>query len=315
VNTKALEMSSVMSGQNDASAAIFIPEDVRYALLQFAPPGTIVWPRAQVWPMTTDNINWPKLVQDITVGSEDFFGNVILTWTEEGGEKQETRPQFETLRLTCHELSAYTEVTDVLLEDSAINLGNLLTQLFQGAYWHYTDRIFLQGMGATRPLGVLNDPGVNTVNRVTANKVQYEDMINLSTAHPSLFDRDSVWFMSKSCFNSLRKQKDDVGQPVIQLGEGYNNFGEGIAGFAIGYPIILSDYKTSALGTTGDIMLGNWKHYFIGERKSISIEMSKHAVFRHNRTAFRCSARLGGIPEEPKAFTVLSSTADASQAS
>lgn len=311
-----LAMSDTVSAQTDASAALFVPEDVRYALLQFAPPGTIVWPRAQVWPMTTDNINWPKLVQSITDDSnENFFGNVALTWTEEGGEKPDTKPEFETLRLTCHELSAYTEITDVLLEDSAINLGNLLTQLFQGAYWHTTDKVFLNGMGGTRPLGVLNHPDVNTVNRVTASRVQYEDLINMSTAHPAIFDKDSVWFMNKSCFNSLRKQKDDNGQPVIALGQGYNDFGEGIAGYALGYPIVISDYKTSALGSTGDIVLGNWKHYFIGERKSISIEMSKHAVFRNNRTAFRTSGRIGGLPEEAKAFTVLQSTADASQAS
>lgn len=310
-----LAMTNVMSGQDDTSAAMFIPEDVRYALLQFAPPGTIVWPRAQVWPMTTDNINWPKLSQDLTVGSEDFFGNVVLNWTEEGGEKPNTKPEFDTLRLTCHEISAYTEVTDVLLEDSAINLGNLLTQLFQGAYWHGTDKTFITGMGGGRPLGVLSDPNINSVSRVTASKVKYEDLINLSTTHPSIFDKDSVWFMSKQCFNSLRKQKDEQGQPVIQLGQGYNDFGEGIAGYALGYPIIMSDYKTPAIGTAGDVVLGNWKHYFIGERKSISIEMSKHAVFRNNRTAFRCSARIGGIPEESKAFTVLSATADASQAS
>jgi len=310
-----LAMTSTVSGQDDSSAALFIPEDVRYALLQFAPPGTIVWPRAQVWPMVSDNINWPKLVQTLESDSEDFFGNVVLGWTEEGGEKPDTRPTFDTMRLTCHELSAYTEITDTLLEDSAINLGNLITQLFQGAYWHGTDKVFLTGMGTTRPLGVLNDPNINSVNRVVANRLVYEDLLNMSTEHPSLFDRDSVWFMSKACFNSLRKQKDDSGQPVIQLGEGYNNFGEGVAGYALGYPIVMSDYKTKALGTTGDVVLGNWKHYFVGERKAISIEMSKHAVFRNNRTAFRCSARIGGMPEEPKAFTVLNATADATQAS
>lgn len=316
VTKDPLPMADTVSGQTDASAALFIPEDVRYALLQFAPPGTIVWPRAQVWPMTTDNINWPKLVQSITDdANEDFFGNVVLSWTEEGHEKPDTKPTFETLRLTCHEISAYTEVTDILLEDSAINLGNLLTQLFQGAYWHSTDKVFLNGMGGSRPLGVLNHPDVNTVNRVTANTLKYEDLINISTAHPSIFDKDSVWFMNKACFNSLRKQKDDNGQPVIALGDGYNDFGEGIAGYAIGYPIVISDYKTAALGTTGDVVLGSWKHYFIGERKTISIEMSKHAVFRYNRTAFRCSGRLGGVPEEAKAFTVLQATADSSQAS
>lgn len=313
VQTKALDIGDVMRVADDSSAGLFVPNDVRYALLQFAPPGTIVWPRAQVWPMTTDNIQWPKLYQDLaTAGSEEFFGNVIMTWTEEGRAKTKTRPEFGTLSLDCHEISAYTEVTDILLEDSAINIGNLLIQLFQGAYWHYTDKVFLTGFGGTRPLGVLNDPNVWTQNRVISSKVVFQDLLNMSSKLPPMFDSGAVFMMAKSVFNSLRKQVDDNGQPVIQLGDGYNNFGEGIAGYILGYPVIMSDYKTSALGVTGDVVLGNWKHYFIGERSSVKMEMSRHVAFQENRTAFRASARLGGIPEEPKAFVVLQSTADAS---
>jgi HK97 family phage major capsid protein len=310
VETKALAITDTMRSQEDAGGGLFVPEDIRYALLQFAPPGTIVWPRAQVWPMTTQSIQWPKLEQDLTAGSEEFFGNVLLSWTEEGRQKPDTRPSFTTLGLDCHEISAYTEVTDILIEDSAINIGNLLVQLFQGSYWHHTDQQFLQGMGNTRPLGVLNDPNINVVPRVEATRVRFEDLLNMSTALPPMFDSGAVWMMKKACFNSLRKQKDDIGHPVIQLGQGYNDFSEGIAGYILGYPVVMSDYKTAALGSRGDVVLGDWKHYFIGERTGIKMEMSRHVAFEYNRTAFRASARLGGIPEQPKAFVVLDSTVD-----
>jgi len=315
VETKALDISDVMRSTEDAGGGLFVPEDFRYAMLQFAPPGTIVWPRAQVWPMTGPNIKWPRLVQDLTEGEEEFFGNMIVTWTEEGGEKPETRPQFDILSLDAHEISAYTEITNVLIEDSAINLGNLLVQLFQGTYWYQTDREFLRGFGNTRPLGVLNDPNIGSVDRVTASRVRYEDLLNMSTALPPMFDAGACWMMSKACFNSLRKQKDENGQPVIQLGLGYNDFSEGVAGYVLGYPVVVSDYRTARLGYRGDCVLGDWKHYFIGERTGITVEMSRQAgeVFRQNRTAFRASGRLGGIPEQPKAFVVLDDTADANQ--
>jgi HK97 family phage major capsid protein len=308
---KALDLTDTIRAGDDSSAGLFVPEDIRYALLQFAPPGTIVWPRAQVWPMTTDNIQWPKLVQDLTTDSEDFFGNVVLTWTNEGESKTKTKPEFTTLSLNCHELSAYSEVTDQLLEDSAINIGNLLVQLFQGAYWHQTDKVFLQGWGSGQPLGILNDPNIHTVDRVISGRVGFQDLLNMSSELPPMFDAGAVWFMSKEVFNNLRKQTDNQGQPVIQLGEGYNNFGEGVAGFILGYPVVMSDYKTASLGSNGDVLLGDWKHYFVGERKTVSVEMSRHASFQHNRTAFRCKSRLGGIPEEPKAFVMLNAASDA----
>jgi|GEM_PF-3556855 len=310
VATKALSITDVIRSTEDATGGLFVPDDVRYAMLQFAPPGTIVWPRAQVWPMTTQSIQWPKLKQDLTAGSEDFFGNVQMTWTEEGHEKTETHAQFGTLGLTCHELSAYTEVTDTLIADSAINIGNLLVQLFQGTYWHFTDRSFLRGMGNIQPLGVLNDPKVRTVKRILANKLRYEDLLNMSTDLPPMFDADAVWMLTKAAFNNLRKQKDDNGQPVIQLGMGYNDFGEGIAGYILGYPVVMADYKVNALGQRGDCLLGSWKHYFIGEREGVKMEMSRHTAFQYNRTAFRASARLGGICEEPNAFVILSDEVD-----
>lgn len=308
--TKDVTVSDAMSSQDDSSAGLFVPEDIRYALLQFAPPGTIVWPRAQVWPMTTDKIQWPKLVQDLTQGSESFFGNVELTWTEEGGSKTNTTPEFTTMALECHEVSAFAPVTDQLLQDSAINIGNLLVQLFQGAYWHGTDRKFLQGMGGSEPMGILNAPNIGSTDRLVANRIGWRDLINMHSQLPPMFDANAVWMMKKSVFNSLRKEVDDNGQPVIEVGQGYNNFGEGIAGYCIGLPVVMSDYKTSDLGSTGDVVLGDWKHYFIGERKTISVEMSRHFLFRQNMTAFRASARVGGTPEQEKAFVVLNAAAD-----
>ena len=308
--TKALDLADTMRSGDDSSAGLFVPDDIRYALLQFAPPGCIVWPRAQVWPMTSDNIQWPKLKQTLTDGSEDFFGNVVMTWTEEGDQKTDTKAEFGSLALDAHELSAYTEVTDILLADSAINIGNLLVQLFQGAYWHYTDKVFLNGMGGTRPMGVLNHPGVTHIDRVEAGRVRFEDLLNMSSELPNMFDAGAVWMMKKEVFNSLRKQKDDNGHPVIALGDGYNDFSQGVAGYIIGYPVIMSDYKTAALGSEGDVVLGDWKHYFIGERATISVEMSRHVAFRHNRTAFRCTSRLGGNVEQEKAFVVLNAAAD-----
>lgn len=308
---KALAMDAVMSSQVDAHGGSFVPEDIRYTLLQFAPPGTIVWPRAQVHPMAGPSILWPKLKQDITTaGAEEFFGNVIMTWTEEGGEKTDTMAEFGQLALTAHELSAYTELTDVLIEDSAINIGNLLVQLFQGVYWHFTDRSFLRGMGNVQPLGILNDPKIRVQKRVEANRLRFEDLLNMDGKLPPMFDANAVWMMAKPTFNNLRKQKDDNGRPVIDLGQGYNDFGEGVAGYILGKPVVMGDYKVNALGTRGDVVLGDWKHYFIGEREGVKMEMSRHYVFKHNRTAFRAASRLGGIPEEPNAFVILSDEVD-----
>lgn len=306
--TKTVDVSTAMSSADDSSAGLFVPEDVRYALLQIAPPGTVIWPRAQIWPMVTDKIQWPKLVQD--PDNDNWFGGVQLRWTNEGGTKQTTTPQFTMLTLECHELSGLAPVTDQLLQDAAVNIGNLLVQLFQGAYWHWTDKYFFQGQGGAQPMGILNAPNIPIIPRITEGRVGFRDLLNMQSQLPPMYDANAIFMMEKEVFNSLRKEVDSNGRPMIDVGIGYNNFGEGVAGYAAGVPIVMSDYKTSALGAKGDVVLCDPKHYFVGERKTLSVEMSRHFYFDQNMTAFRCSARVGGTVEQEQAFVILDSTAD-----
>ncbi len=305
---KDAAITDAIRAADDSSAGLFVPEDIRYALLQIAPPGTVVWPRAQVWPMTTEKISWPKLVQD--PDNNSWFGGVQVYWAEEAQTLVNTKPEFTMMSLEAHQIAAMCPVTDQLLADSAINIGNLLVQMFQGAYWHVTDRSFFQGLGATQPMGLLQTPNVPAISRVTAGRVGYKDLLNMSTQLPPMYDANACFFMKKECFNALRKETDSQGRPVIDLSAGYNVFSEGVAGYAAGYPIVMSDYKTSDMGEKGDVVLGDMKHYFVGERKSVSVEMSRHYYFNQVMTAFRCVARVGGTVEQEKAFVLLDSTAD-----
>jgi len=279
--------------------------------VQYDTEPAVVWPRATIWPMSTDKLGMPKLKQrpDFDSDAFDHFAGVSFTWTDEGGEKTETEPDFEFLELIAHELSGYTEITDTLIEDSAINIMNFITNLFRRAYVWTTDRVFIRGNGARQPLGIVQDPAVLTVNRQTANAVVYLDLLNMDSKLPSVFDSGAVWMASKKTLNSLRGQVDTNGQPVLQQ---YYHTGPGGVGmsqvmYMLGYPVVKSDAKTYDLGTKGDLILGNWSWYYIGDRKRFTMDASKHYKFRNNKTALRVCGRLDGQAAFPEAFVVLDS--------
>lgn len=311
IKSKGRIVDKVLEEQSDPAGGYLIPEEFQAVLVQYDTEPAVVWPRATIWPMNTDKLGMPKLKQrpDDDSDAFDHFAGVSFVWTDEGGEKTETEPEFEFLELIAHELSGYTELTDTLIEDSPINIMNFLTGLFRRAFVWTTDRTFIRGNGARQPLGIANDPAVLTVNRQGANTFVYADALNMDTKLPSVFEAGAVWMMGKDTLNNLRGQVDTIGQPVLQqfYHPGPGGIGMKQIDVMLGYPIIRADNKVYTLGTKGDVILGNWAWYYIGDRKRFTMDTSSHYKFRTNKTAIRVIGRLDGQAAFPEAFVILDS--------
>ena len=302
-------IAKLLQENADPQGGYLVPEEFIAQMVQYDTEPAIMWPRATIWPMTTDKVGFPKLEQrpDEDAADFDHFAGIVWTWTEEGAEKEETEPTFAFLELIAHEIAGYTQLTNTLIQDSSINIMNFITGLFRKSYIWYTDRSFIRGNGAGAPLGIVPDPAVLRVPRQTANQFDWQDALAMDSKLPSVFKTGAVWFIHSKVMNNLRGQVDNNGLPVLQQ---FYHTGPGGIGMSqitmlLGYPIVLSDGKTYALGTTGDVILCNPKWYFIGDRRRFTIDTSEHYLFRHNRTAIRVCGRLDGQPAFSEAFVIL----------
>jgi len=313
VNSRGRIVGKVLQEMEDPDGGYLVPEEFRAVMVMYDAEPAIVWPRATIWPMGTDKLGMPKLAQrpdGIENDDYDHFAGVSFTWTDEGGTKTETEPDFEFIELVAHELSGYTAITNILLDDSAINLMNFLTQLFRSAWVWQTDKAFVRQDGANKPLGVVYDPLILTVNRQTAGTVTYQDLNEMWRTLPAPFDAGAVWFMNKNVISDIRNERDPVGALLLQ--QTYQSISDSYQFTIFGMPVIASDGKTYQIGTKGDVILGNWKYYYIGDRQDFRFESSTHYLFRSNKTALRVSSRLDGQPAIPEAFVVLDDVYSAS---
>lgn len=301
------QVSKLLSEGVDTAGGFLVPEEFNAIMIMYDVEPTGVWQRATVWPMRGEKISFPKLLQnpDVDDGSFDHFAGVSFAWTEEGGEKAATQPEFGLVEMIVHELSGYTEVTNILLDDSVLNLMNYLTNIFRAAWYWITDKSFLDGTGGKKPLGIINDPQVLTIQRDSANDVTVDDLLNMDAKLPAVFDQSAVWFYSKKVRAKIRGQKVSNSSKELVLQEMYNNLADGYISTILGRPAILMDGKIPALGTAGDVILGDWKWYYIGFRQDFVMDSSRHYAFRNNRTALRCSGRVDGQAAMPQAFVVL----------
>lgn len=292
-----------MTVSSNTSGGFLVPEEFEASIIQYREPTNIVWPRATIVPMATDTLLWPKLGQISTGSNVNHFAGVVFNWTEEAAAKTETQPTFENITLQAKELSAYTQISDTLLADSPINLINFLTDLFRRAWMWTTDKVYVDGDGAGKPLGVIEDPQVIMVNRAGAGAVTLTDISNMYEQHPTHFMNGAVWFMNKVIEARLLNERSTTNDLLLR---NMISIKEGRINTLKGHPIILSDNKTPAIGTKGDVILGNWRDgYYIGRRQGVTIARSEHVAFINNMTTIRATGRVAGLPAQPKAFVIL----------
>lgn len=296
----------------DPLGGYLVPEEFAATMVQYDTSPAVIWPRATIWTMNSDKLGMPKLAQrpDKDAADWDHFAGVVFTWTQEGVSKTPTHPGFEFLELVAHELSGFTAVTDILLEDSTLNIMNFLTGLFRRAWIWFTDKSFFRGNGSRQPMGIIPDPAVLTVNRAVAGSVTYADVLAMDTKLPSVFDQGAIWICSKDVMNSLRGETDAGGQPLLQqfYHTGPGGIGMGQINMMLGHSIVMADQKTQVLGVRGDIILCNPIWYYIGDRKRFVMDISKDFLFQSNQTAIRVTGRLDGQCAIPEAFVVLDIT-------
>lgn len=275
-----------------ASGGFLVPTEENNTLLNWTMTGDnmVVESRATVIPMRRRAIRIPALNQGgTTAGQPHWFGGVIVQWTEEAGEKPETEPSFRQIELVAHKLTCYTEASDELLDDSAVSLEALLTQLFRDATLWYRQNAYINGSGAGMPLGVLNSPATITHQPHTANALNVSDFAGMLSKFQGT---NPVWFMNRQWMSDLLQVNGPSGNASYVF---INNIREGVGNTLLGYPLFFVE-QMPAPGQDGSVLLADWSKYLIGDRQATTIDSSKHFKFRNDMTSWRCVSRVDGQP-------------------
>lgn len=274
-----------------AQGGFLVPEDYRPQLLQAMHEESIVLPRANRITTTRDRVVFPVLNQTGTsTGNSNFHGGVAVEWTAEAAAKPQTEPTFKQLTLTPHKLTAFSLASDELLEDSAIALEQLLTNLFGMNLAWKADYAFLQGDGVGKPLGVINSGAAKTVTRAGGgNDFEYADAVAMYEGMLSSSRGRAVWVMNQSVMSDL-----------LQLGDGTNNIlvtnaAANVPMSLFGRPVLFTE-KLPASGTQGDVIFCDFSQYMVVENGGLSVESSIHYKFINDQTTWRAVYRVDGSP-------------------
>ena len=245
--------------------------------------------------------------------------SVSVGWVNEAGAKGGTNPTFGLVTQTLKKLAAIIPFTEELLEDSAINLTQLVAQLFAEAVAKEEDLQFFNGTGSPWT-GILNNGSVNIVALGAGedmSDITADDLLDMIDKTPAGALSGAKFYLHRHALSYIRKLKDITsGQYIFQQP------GNGLPGTIWNYPYELveacPDKTAGAAANKGIIAFGNLKLAAIfGDKQQIRAKLLDQATVtdgdgstvlnlaEQDMVALRLEERVGYVLALPKAITIL----------
>lgn len=310
VQAKLTRIRNAFSSTVPSEGGFLIPETLRAELLRVALESSVVRQRARVIPMETLRVPFPAV--DATSNASSVFGGIIGYWTEESGTLTQSSASFSRIVLEAKKLTAYTQIPNELISDSALSFQAFIDQLFPEALAWYEDIAFLKGTGVGEPFGALSTSNAAVIAVAkeagqAADTIVWENIVKMyARMLPGSLSR-AVWVVSPDTFPELATMALSVGTggSAIWL----NNGAAGPPMTILGRPVVVTEKATAVLGDQGDISFVDFGFYLIGDRQVMSASSSPHFKFQTDETAYKIIQRVDGRPWLQSAVTPQNSSA------
>lgn len=297
-----LKNAAASSGE-PASGGFLVPEAFRAELLSLSLEASVVRPRARIVPMETSRVIYPYI--DDTSHATNVFGGVQGYWTPESGQMTDVAATFGRLALEAWKLTAFANVPNELIQDSAISFEAFIRSTFPQALAYFADVAFLSGSGAGQPLGILTAANAARVSVAkesgqAADTIVWENLVKMYSRMLPQSLGSAVWVVSPDTFPELATMALSVG-----TGGGPVWINSGIGGppaTILGRPVVISE-KVENLGDQGDINFIDFNYYLVGDRQAMTVSSSEHFRFQNGETSFKFVERLDGKPWLQSALT------------
>lgn len=295
-----LRNAAANSGE-PASGGFLLPESFRAELLRLSLERGVTRPRARVIPMEAPRVLFPML--DVTSHADNVYGGVQGYWTPESGQMQDVAATFGRVALDAWKLTAFANVPNELITDSAISFETFIRSAFPEALAYFEDDAFINGTGAGQPEGWLNASATVVVAKESGqapDTIVWENIVKMYSRMLPQSLSTAAWIVSPDVFPQLATMALSVGTggSAVWL----NNGVSGPPATILGRPVIITE-KVNPLGDQGDISFVDLSYYLIGDRQAMTVESSPHYRFQNGETSFRFVTRVDGRPWLQSALT------------
>jgi HK97 family phage major capsid protein len=229
-------------------------------------------------------------------------------WVNENETRNEVdNPDYGMIRINNHALHALHLATHEELEDSVVDLEAAIRNDITEQIAKAENKAFIQGNGADKPEGILEDDDIQEVVTGDSSKITDDGLIDLHYAIKTPYsDRGGVWIMNRLTIREVRKLKDDDGRYIWNPGLAEDQ-----------QPTILeSPYReatdlvepdSDGKYATGEfpIIYGDFEEgYVISDRVQVAIQRLVEKFSDQGAVGFQARRRVGGKVVKPEALAI-----------
>jgi HK97 family phage major capsid protein len=290
--TASPDEAKAMQEDTDAEGGFFVPEQfLANTIHDTGVPGSQLRPICNV----------------IRVASKDGYIPTMAsaTWAAiaEEAAPTESTPTVGQVTFSIEKSGGLIKVSRELLDDSAINLPNLLSQIFQEAAGQFEDTGIISGNNTTQYAGIMSDSSVAFYTMANATSVIGADLIGTYYALNAQHRGNASWVMKSSMaalVNSIAITAAGVHSiPSLTAAP---------ADFILGKKNVLVD-STSGLGgnitsTEKIAIFGDFKSYYIFDRVGFTIRRNDSLYMGNDQVGFFATRRGDGQVGLAAAFKI-----------
>ncbi len=279
---------------SDPYGGFLVPMGFHPELLMVEPEDDPIGARTTKVPMEVPRIEIPART-DKNHSTGSVAGGLTVTRRAETQAEQSSLMQMERVALVATSLFGLNYTTEELLADSPISFAALLATGFkqQFAARLVNERLFGTGVGEFE--GVMNAPCLITVAAISGQKktITYQNLIQMMSQ--CWHYEKALWLYNHDCLPQLMQLyfspagvTNALAVPVWQT-----SAREGEPDLLFGRPAVASEF-CQTMGTTGDVILGNWAEYLEGTYEPVNSAESIHVRFTNHERTFKFWMRNAG---------------------
>ena len=203
------------------------------------------------------------------------------TWEAETvASSNYTTPQFNKKRIAVHMMGTRPRASQVLLEDSGLNIESWLSNKVADKFLRTEQAAFIDGDGIGKPRGILSYADGSTwgtieqVHMGHASALTADGFIKIKYALIEQYLQRGTWLMNRGTVSKAIQLKDGTGNYLWQPG-----LAAGQPSMILGLPVRMSTTMPAVSTSTLSVALADWKEaYMIVDRIGITVQRDPYTA-------------------------------------
>jgi HK97 family phage major capsid protein len=297
----------------DSLGGYSVPIDTQSRIIERSKGMTIVRGRAKQMNTSRDKVELPRMMDNGSDTTDRYTTPVRVRWVDETPSTLEAQNlTFGMTAINLHTSMVEAFFSRNLLEDSAFQLEDKLTEAFGDADGFDEDDQYLFGNGVGRPLGILpaftNSLGLGEVTTgATASPwFTWNKLLEVPYSIPRQYRQSSAWMFNRHTVLAIRQLRDATTNDYLWTPFQFEGGRDGEETRLLGFPILEQEAFPALANGAYFGLFGSLEGYQIVDRVGMTVErFTDFTLARQNLVGFVMRRRKGGALLEPWRLTAL----------